>query len=166
MAARVHDGERCVRVAAEAVHHEADVARMHVAEDFEGLALAVARVDDEGLADGLRGLDVAAKTCALPVKRLLAPVEVEPRLAHGGEPRARTDLGDPLDGGLGLVGKFGMKRPGAEEPARMLREERLELRELVVLAGDDHGGRHARRLHARDDLVAVLVEGVAVEMAV
>jgi len=48
----------------------------------------------------------------------------------------------------------------------MLREERLELRELVVLAGDDHGGRHARRLHARDDLVAVLVEGVAVEMAV
>ena len=37
---------------------------------------------------------------------------------------------------------------------------------VVVLAGDDHGGRHARRLHARDDLVAVLVEGVAVEMAV
>ena len=36
----------------------------------------------------------------------------------------------------------------------------------VFLDTQFEGGRHARRFHARDDLVAVLVEGVAVEMAV
>ena len=76
------------------------------------------------------------------------------------------DFGDFVDVGLALVGKFRVKRPGAEKKAGVGGDERFHLAELVVLAADDESGCHAGRLHAADDGVAVFVEGAAVEVAV
>ena len=99
-------------------------------------------------------------------QRFFAPVEVEPGLAHRDHPRARGDFGDFVHVRLTVVRILGVHGPGAEEKPFVLREQGGQLREVLVIAGDRDGGGHPGRLHAEDDLVAVLVELRRGEVAV
>ena len=166
MAAQVHGASGFIDRTAKAVHDEADVPGLFVFQNVERRPFGVAGVDDEGFSNDLRGADVLAEALALPVQGFLAPVEIQSRLAHGLELRVHRDAGDFLFVGLAVVGVFRVHGPGAEEKARMRLDDFDRLREVFVVAGDDHGARHAARAHAGDDVLPVFVEGRVVEVGV
>ena len=135
-------------------------------ENVEGRAFGVAGVDDEGLFRDSGRTDVFAEAFALPVQGFLAPVKVQSRLAHGLELRVRGDAGDLFFACFAVVGVFRVHGPGAEEKARVRLDDFDRLRKVFVVAGDDHGARHAARAHAGDDVLPVFVEGRVVQVGV
>ncbi len=101
-----------------------------------------------------RGLRGVWRQRALPVKRLLAPVSRAPVSPTATNPRREQISAIRLTVGSGLSGEWD-EAPRRRRASLMLREERLEPQESSSSQAMTMAGRHARRLHARDDLVAV-----------
>ena len=123
-------------------------------------------MNDEGFPGLSCSRDVASESVPLPVKGLLAPVEVKPRFAdrhHAGFIRALSDF---IDVGLSQFRVFRMDGPGAEEKPRVRVENRAQGLDVAVFAADRDARDHAGILHSLNRGLSVFVKGLVRQVAV
>ena len=139
---------------------------MFLGEDAGHVLVGVAGMDDQRQAGFARGGDMDAQAVLLHRLAVGGVVIIQPGFADADEFGMRGQADQFIDAGQGFVGGAHRMRAGGVEDRIILLGQGAHLRFESQLGADrDHAG-HTGLERARDHLVAVLVEGIEIEMAV